>query len=83
MNQQSGVNFTGPQGNKIDISDYIAQGKLGSVLNVSGAAQVYKYQQIAIEKSRLKIPLLFGLDVIHGYKTVFPVPIALASSWDV
>lgn len=61
----------------------IAEGKVGAVLNVTGAEKVKEVQELAVTKSRLKIPLLFGLDVIHGYRTTFPIPLALASSWDV
>lgn len=59
----------------------IRDGKLGSLLNVKGAATTRRVQQIAMQ-SRLKIPLLFGLDVVHGYKTTFPLPLAEAASWD-
>lgn len=60
----------------------IAAGKVGSLLNATGAEQVNKLQRIAVEKSRLHIPILFGYDVIHGYRTIFPIPLGLASSWD-
>lgn len=60
----------------------IAAGKAGAVIGASGAAQTNKLQRIAIEQSRLHIPLLFGLDVIHGYRTIFPIPLGLASTWD-
>ena len=56
--------------------------RAGSILNASGAAYVNAFQKAAVEESRLKIPLLFGLDVIHGYETIFPVPLAQAASWD-
>lgn len=59
----------------------IRDGKLGSLLNVKGAATTRRVQQVAMQ-SRLKIPLLFGLDVVHGYKTTFPLPLAEAASWD-
>lgn len=62
--------------------DLVRQGKVGSLFNVLGAADVNAAQKLAVEKSRLKIPLLFGLDVIHGYRTVFPMPIASAGSFD-
>ncbi len=62
--------------------DLVRQGGTGSLFNVSGADRTNAAQGIAIEKSRLKIPLLFGLDVIHGYRTIFPVPIGSASSFD-
>jgi beta-glucosidase len=60
----------------------IRQGRVGSFLNVFGAAATREVQRIAIEESRLKIPLLFGFDVIHGYLTTFPIPLAEASTWD-
>ena len=60
----------------------MARGAIGSMLNVTGAVETNRYQRIAMEKSRLHIPLLFGLDVIHGLRTTFPVPLALAASWD-
>jgi beta-glucosidase len=62
--------------------DLIRNGRLGSTLNVRGAARTNELQRIAMEKSRLKIPVLFAFDVIHGYRTVFPVPLGIASSWD-
>ncbi|HEX5184166.1 MAG TPA: beta-glucosidase BglX [Allosphingosinicella sp.] len=60
----------------------IREGRVGSYLNVAGAAESRALQRIAVEQSRLHIPLLFGLDVIHGYRTIFPVPLAMAASWD-
>jgi len=60
----------------------IRAGKIGSFLNVTGAEETNKVQRIAVEESRLGIPLLFGLDVIHGYRTIFPIPLASASTWD-
>jgi len=80
--QYSGTMLTGPAGEQIDVTTYIKAGKVGSLLNITGADEVAKYQKVAVEQSRLGIPLLFGLDVIHGYKTIFPVPLAMASSWD-
>jgi beta-glucosidase len=62
--------------------DLIRQGRAGSVLWTIDSAQIRKMQEIAVKESRLKIPLLFGFDVIHGYKNVFPVPLGMASSWD-
>jgi beta-glucosidase len=61
--------------------DLVRKGLLGSTLNVRGAARTNELQRIAVEESRLKIPLLFGFDVIHGYRTIFPVPLGEASSW--
>lgn len=60
----------------------VRQGRLGSTLNVRGAARTNELQRVAVEQSRLKIPLIFGFDVIHGYRTVFPIPLGEASSWD-
>src|SRR3989442_910336 len=62
--------------------DIIRKGLLGSTLNVRGAQKTNQLQHVAIEQSRLKIPNLFGFDVIHGYRTIFPIPLAEASSWD-
>jgi len=60
----------------------LQQGLLGSILNDGGAAQTNEIQRSALAGSRLKIPLLYGYDVIHGYRTIFPIPLAIASSWD-
>jgi beta-glucosidase len=62
--------------------DMVRQGRLGSTLNVRGVERTNRLQRIAMEESRLRIPLLFGFDVIHGYRTIFPVPLAEASSFD-
>lgn len=83
--QASGEILTGPQGEKINVTECIKAGKIGSyLLGISGCGSenVNRIQKIAVEESHLKIPLLFSYDVIHGYKTIFPMPIALASSWD-
>ncbi len=60
----------------------IANGEIGGLFGMKGAKQIREIQQIAVEKSRLHIPLLFGLDVIHGYETTFPIPLALSTSWN-
>jgi beta-glucosidase len=62
--------------------ELIAAGRVGSLFNVTGAEQTNEVQRIAVERSRLGIPLIFGLDVIHGYSTIYPIPLAMASSWD-
>lgn len=62
--------------------EMITQGKVGSILWLSDTKEINRLQHLAVEKSRLHIPLLFGLDVIHGYRTLFPIPLAMASSWD-
>ncbi len=61
----------------------LREGKIGSLLFVTDPKTINRFQKVAVEQSRLKIPLLFGFDVIHGFRTIFPVPLALASSWDV
>jgi beta-glucosidase len=58
------------------------KGRLGSTLNVRGARNVNELQRVAVEQSRLRIPLIFGFDVIHGYRTIFPIPLGEAASWD-
>jgi len=60
----------------------IAKGEIGGLFGMKGSKQIRDIQKTAVEKSRLHIPLLFGLDVIHGYETTFPIPLALASSWN-
>ena len=60
----------------------IREGKVGGLFNLKGAASIREIQRIAVEESRMGIPLLFGMDVIHGYETVFPIPLALSCSWD-
>ncbi|MDP2068918.1 MAG: glycoside hydrolase family 3 N-terminal domain-containing protein [Lutibacter sp.] len=72
---------TGPITVKRDQEEAIKNGKVGAMLNVLGSKYTRQYQEIAMQ-SRLKIPLLFGQDVIHGYKTTFPIPLAEAASWD-
>ncbi len=62
--------------------DLVRKGQLGSFLNVRGVKNTNAVQRVAVEESRLKIPALFGFDVIHGYRTVFPIPLGEASSWD-
>ncbi len=78
----SGSTITGPTGEKLDYDAMLAKGEIGSLFNVIGAKETNHYQHIAVEQSRLHIPLLFGLDVIHGHRTTFPVPLAMASSFD-
>ena len=60
----------------------IAQGNMGGVFNIKGLDKIKALQEIAIKNSRLGIPLLVGMDVIHGYETMFPIPLALSCSWD-
>jgi beta-glucosidase len=80
--QYSAGQPTGPGTGRTDYDDMIARGQIGSLFNVVDPREINKYQKIAMEKSRLHIPILFGLDVIHGFKTDFPIPLGLASTWD-
>jgi beta-glucosidase len=73
---------TGPAQSNVTYDDLVAKGQVGSMLNVVGADKTDHYQHIAMEKSRLHIPIIFGLDVIHGDHTTFPIPLAIAASWD-
>ncbi len=73
---------TGPNASNLKYDELAAKGQLGSMLDVVGAEATNHYQHIAMEKSRLHIPILFGQDVIHGHRTTFPVPLAIAASWD-
>jgi len=68
--------------NSPDAIKLIDEGRLGSMLNVVGAETTNNYQRAAVENSRLHIPLLFGADIIHGYRTIYPVPLGLAATWD-
>lgn len=65
-----------------NIGAAVARGEVGGTFNIKGAQKIKELQRIAVEKSRLGIPLLLGMDVIHGYETVFPIPLALSCSWD-
>ena len=86
LNQYNGFwDITGPvpkDGQAAQKYDHIKKGLVGSMLNVKGFKDVYALQKIAVEQTRLGIPLLFGFDVIHGYKTISPIPLAEAASWD-
>jgi beta-glucosidase len=73
---------TGPGTGRSDYKEMIAKGQLGSLFNLTGATETNAMQKIAVEKSRLHIPLIFGLDIIHGYRTEFPVPLGLSATWD-
>lgn len=73
--------MTGPA-SESSVTPQLEKGEVGSMLNVTGAAETRRWQKIAVENSRLHIPLIFGLDVIHGYRTLFPIPLASAASWD-
>lgn len=86
MNQYNGSwDFTGPlpeSGSEEEKYQHIKKGWVGSMLSVRGADRVRAVQKIAVEETRLGIPIIFGFDVIHGYKTLSPIPLAEAASWD-
>ncbi len=82
MNQYSGVwAHTGPITEENNLLQQIKEGKVGSMLNINGVPHTKELQELAMQ-TRLKIPLLFGQDVIHGYRNTFPIPLAEAASWD-
>ena len=80
LNESSGIVIADLATEKPD--DLIAKGGVGSILWQMNAKEINRLQHIAVKNSRLHIPIIFGFDVIHGYRTVFPVPLAMASSWD-
>jgi len=80
LNQESGIIIKGLAEQKPD--DDIREGRVGSILWLSEVSDINRLQRLAVDESRLHIPLLVGFDVIHGYRTIFPVPLAMASSWD-
>lgn len=86
MNQYNGfMDFTGPrpkEGQQAQKLEHLKKGWVGSMLNVHGVENVRAVQKIAVEETRLGIPLIMGFDVIHGYKTISPIPLAEAASWD-
>ncbi len=86
LNQySSSYDLTGPKpedGRELARYEDVVNGRVGSMLNVLGAEATLATQKLVVENSRLGIPLIFGYDVIHGYKTIFPVPLAEAASWD-
>ncbi|MFU1856860.1 beta-glucosidase BglX [Sphingobacterium sp. NGMCC 1.201703] len=65
-----------------DVETKIRNGQIGGIFSMSTPSKIRKTQEIAIKQSRLKIPIIFGMDVIHGYRTVFPIPLGLAATWD-
>lgn len=82
LNLPGAGDITTGQASSSDIAQKIAEGKVGGLFNIKTVAKIRDVQKIAVEKSRLKIPLIFGMDVIHGYQTVFPIPLGLACTWD-
>ncbi len=77
----SGDIVTGQASNS-DIAKKIKDGAVGGLFNIKSVAKIRDVQKVAVEQSRLKIPMIFGMDVIHGYQTTFPIPLALACTWD-
>ena len=82
LNLPTAGDITTGQANSSNVSSAIQEGKVGGLFNVKSVQKIKEIQRIAIEKSRLKIPLLFGMDVIHGYETTFPIPLGLSCTWD-
>jgi beta-glucosidase len=82
LNLPTSGDITTGQANSSNVAKNIEQGKVGGLFNIKSVQKIKEVQKIAVEKSRLKIPLLFGMDVIHGYETTFPIPLALSCIWD-
>ena len=70
------------QAESSDIGKKITEGKVGGLFNIKSVIKIRNFQKVAVEGTRLKIPLIFGMDVIHGYQTLFPIPLGLSCSWD-
>jgi len=82
LNLPGAGDITTGQAGSTDIAKKIREGKVGGLFNIKGVEKIREVQKLAVENSRLKIPLLFGMDVIHGYQTVFPIPLGLSCTWD-
>ena len=82
LNLPGAGDFTTGQAQSSDIGKKVEEGKVGGLFNIKGVDKINAIQKVAVEKTRLHIPMFFGMDVIHGYETTFPIPIGLASSWD-
>lgn len=82
LNLPTSGDITTGQANSSNVAKDIQDGKVGGLFNIKSVEKIREVQKIAVEKSRLKIPLLFGMDVIHGYETTFPIPLGLSSTWD-
>lgn len=82
LNLPTSGDFTTGQAQSSNIGKKIEQGLVGGLFNIKGADKIRAVQKVAVEKSRLKIPMIFGMDVIHGYETTFPIPLGLAATWD-
>jgi beta-glucosidase len=82
LNLPTSGDITTGQANSSDVAKKIAEGKVGGLFNIKSVQKIKEVQKIAVENSRLKIPLIFGMDVIHGYETTFPIPLGLSCTWD-
>jgi len=82
LNLQVAGDITTGAAQDTQVSGLVARGELGGVFNLKGTEKIRGLQKIAVEQSRLGIPLIVGMDVIHGYETIFPIPLAAACSWD-
>lgn len=82
LNLPGAGDITTGQAGSTDIAKKIREGKVGGLFNIKGVSKIKEVQRLAVEESRLKIPLIFGMDVIHGYQTVFPIPLGLSATWD-
>jgi len=82
LNLPTSGDITTGQANSSNVAKNIEEGKVGGLFNIKSVQKIQEVQRIAVEKSRLKIPLLFGMDVIHGYETTFPIPLGMSATWD-
>lgn len=82
LNLPVGGDITTGEAGSSDVLNSIRDGKVGGLFNLKSAEKIKEAQRVAVEESRLKIPLLIGMDVIHGYETLFPIPLGLSSTWD-
>src|SRR5215204_3977851 len=83
LNLPGAGDITTGQASSSDVAKKIREGKVGGLFNIKSVEKIRDVQRIAVENSRLKIPMIFGMDVIHGYQTSFPIPLALSSSWNI
>ncbi len=82
LNLPAAGDFTTGQASSSNIAEKIKAGQVGGLFNIKTVAKIRDVQRVAVEESRLGIPLIFGMDVIHGYETIFPIPLGLSCSWD-
>jgi len=82
LNLPTSGDITTGQSSSTDVGKKIKEGKVGGLFNIKSQEKIREVQRIAVEETRLKIPLIFGMDVIHGYKSTFPIPLGLSCTWD-